>query len=71
VRNFLVQAQGLAREFPKIEVNRLSRADRQAWLGTGYFIPLSGPLLFVTHILVFSVLIRKEFASSSGAPRGL
>jgi hypothetical protein len=41
--------------------NRLSLADTPGLLGAGYFIPIFGvPLLLVTHILVFRVLMRKE-----------
>lgn len=46
--------------------NRLSLADTPGLLGAGYFIPiLAVPLLLVTHILVFRLLMRKEAAVSS------
>lgn len=45
------------------EGNRLSLADTPGLLGAGYFIPIFGvPLLLVTHVLVFRVLMRKEVA---------
>jgi hypothetical protein len=41
--------------------NRLSLADAPGSLGAGYFIPIFGvPLLLVTHVLVFRLLMRKE-----------
>lgn len=43
--------------------NRISLADTPGLLGAGYFIPILGaPLLLVTHVLVFRVLMRKEVA---------
>jgi hypothetical protein len=43
--------------------NRLSLADTPGLLGAGYFIPILGvPLLFVTHLLVFRLLMRKQMA---------
>ena len=46
--------------------NRLSLADAPGLLGAAYFIPIFGvPLLLVTHILVFTVLMRKEAAVRS------
>jgi hypothetical protein len=42
--------------------NRLSLADTPGLLGAGYFIPIFGvPLLLVTHILMFRLLMRKEW----------
>lgn len=41
--------------------SRLSLADTPGSLGAGYFIPIFGvPLLLVTHVLVFRLLMRKE-----------
>lgn len=46
--------------------SRISLADRPGSLGAGYFIPILGvPLLLVTHVLVFRLLMRKEAAASS------
>lgn len=46
--------------------NRLSLADTPGLLGAGYFIPILGvPLLLVTHVLVFRLLMRKEAELSS------
>jgi hypothetical protein len=46
--------------------SRLSLANAPGLLGAGYFIPVLGvPLLLVTHILVFRVLIQKEMAVRS------
>jgi hypothetical protein len=46
--------------------NRLSLANTPGLLGTGYFIPILGvPLLLVTHVLVFRLLMRKEAAAPS------
>ncbi len=46
--------------------NRLSLANTPGLLGAGYFIPVLGvPLLLVTHVLVFRLLMRKETALSS------
>jgi hypothetical protein len=46
--------------------NRLSLADTPGLLGAGYFIPILGvPLLLVTHVLVFRLLMRKEAAVPS------
>jgi hypothetical protein len=43
--------------------NHVSLADTPGLLGAGYFIPVFGvPLLLVTHILVFRLLLRKEAA---------
>jgi len=48
--------------------NRLSLADTPGLLGAGYFIPVFGvPLLLVTHILVFRLLMRKEAVATSRA----
>ena len=45
---------------------RISLADNPGMLGAGYFLPIFGvPLLLVTHILVFRLLMRKETALSS------
>ncbi len=41
--------------------NRISLADTPGLLGAVYFLPILGvPLLLVTHILVFRVLMRKD-----------
>jgi hypothetical protein len=46
--------------------NRISLGDAPGLLGAGYFIPILGvPLLLVTHVLVFMVLLRKEAAVPS------
>ena len=46
--------------------NRLSLADTPGLLGAAYFIPILGvPLLLVTHILVFRLLMRKDAATPS------
>jgi hypothetical protein len=46
--------------------NRLSLADTPGSLGAAYFIPIFGvPLLLVTHVLVFKLLMRKEGAALS------
>ncbi len=46
--------------------NRLSLADTPGSLGAAFFIPVFGvPLLLVTHVLVFKLLMRKEAAASS------
>ena len=43
--------------------NRISLAQTPGLLGAGYFIPIFGvPLLLVTHVLVFRVLMRKQAA---------
>ena len=48
--------------------NHLSLANTPGLLGAGYFIPILGvPLLLVTHVLAFRLLMRKEVA----APRVL
>lgn len=40
---------------------RISLANKPGVLGAAYFIPILGvPLLLVTHILVFRLLLRKE-----------
>ncbi len=45
---------------------RISLADTPGVLGAGYFLAILGvPLLLVTHILVFRLLMRKEAAVSS------
>jgi hypothetical protein len=46
--------------------NRLSLADTPGSLGAGYFIPIFGvPLLMVTHVLVFRLLMRKDGVAPS------
>jgi len=41
--------------------SRISLADTPGSLGAEYFIPIFGvPLLLVTHVLVFKLLMRKE-----------
>ena len=46
--------------------NRISLGDTPGLLGAGYFIPILGvPLLMVTHVLVFRLLMRKELAVPS------
>jgi hypothetical protein len=46
--------------------SRLSLPDTPGLLGAGYFIPIFGvPLLLVTHVLVFRLLMRKEAAAPS------
>jgi hypothetical protein len=46
--------------------NRISLADTAGLLGAVYYLPVLGvPLLLVTHILVFRLLMRKEGAASS------
>ena len=46
--------------------SRISLADTPGLLGAGYFIPVFGvPLLLVTHVLVFRLLVRKEAAVPS------
>jgi len=41
--------------------SRISLPDRAGLLGAAYFIPIFGvPLLLVTHVLVFRLLMRKE-----------
>ena len=43
--------------------NRISLAQTPGLLGAGYFIPIFVvPLLLVTHVLVFRVLMRKQAA---------
>jgi hypothetical protein len=45
---------------------RISLADRPGLMGAAYFLPILGvPLLFVTHLLVFRLLMRKEVATRS------
>jgi hypothetical protein len=45
---------------------RISLADTPGVLGAGYFLPILGvPLLLVTHVLVFRLMLRKETAVSS------
>src|SRR5512133_1883072 len=45
---------------------RISLADAPGRLGAAYFIPIFGvPLLLVTHVLVFRLLMRREAAVSS------
>ena len=46
--------------------SRLSLADTPGLLGAGYFIPVVGvPLLLITQVLVFRLLMRKEVTVSS------
>ena len=46
--------------------NRISLADTPGSLGADYFIPVFGvPLLLVTHVLVFKLLMRKQAAAPS------
>lgn len=46
--------------------NRISLALKPGWLGAAYFIPTFGvPLLLITHVLVFRVLLRKQATRSS------
>jgi len=46
--------------------DRLSLANSPGALGAAYFIPIFGvPLLLVTHILVFRLLMRKEAVAPS------
>jgi len=43
--------------------NRISLANAPGLLGAAYFIPIFGvPLLLITHVLVFRVLMRKDVA---------
>lgn len=50
---------------------RLSLADTPGLLGAAYFIPIFGvPLLLVTHVLVFRLLMRKEAAAPQHVVRG-
>jgi hypothetical protein len=50
---------------------RIALPDTPGLLGAAYFIPiLAVPLLLVTHILVFRLLIRKEVAASLRVVRG-
>jgi hypothetical protein len=51
--------------------NHILLADTPGLLGAGYFIPVFGaPLLLVTHVLAFRLLMRKEAAASSRVVRG-
>ncbi len=46
--------------------SRISLAEKPGGLGAAYFIPIFGvPLLLVTHVLVFRLLMRKEAAAAS------
>ncbi len=46
--------------------SRISLPDNPGLLGAEYFIPILGvPLLLITHVLVFRLLMRKEAALSS------
>ena len=46
--------------------SHLSLLDSPGLLGAGYFIPIFGvPLLLVTHVLAFRLLMRKEVAAPS------
>jgi hypothetical protein len=45
---------------------RISLANAPGVLGAAYFIPiLAVPLLLITHVLVFRVLMRKELGARS------
>ncbi len=45
---------------------RISLANAPGLLGAAYFVPIFGvPLLLITHVLVFRVLLRKELAAPS------
>ena len=46
--------------------NRISLPDTQGWLGAGYFILTAFvPLLLITHILAFRILLRTSIAALS------
>jgi hypothetical protein len=46
--------------------NQISLANRPGLLGAIYFLPVLGvPLLLVTHVLVFRVLLRKDAMHSA------
>jgi len=46
--------------------NRVSLADAPGVLGAAYFIPILGvPLLLITHLLVFRLLLRQQAALPS------
>jgi hypothetical protein len=50
--------------------SRISLADRPGLMGAAYFLPILGvPLLLVTHILVFRLLLRREVALPSQVAR--
>jgi hypothetical protein len=51
--------------------NHISLANTPGLLGADYFIPVFGvPLLLITHVLVFRLLMRKEGAALSRVARG-
>ncbi|MGA8537927.1 MAG: hypothetical protein WB566_00425 [Terriglobales bacterium] len=51
--------------------NHLSLADTPGLLGAGYFIPILGvPLLLVTHVLAFRLLMRRQAAAPLRVVRG-
>ena len=46
--------------------NSISLANAPGQLGAVYFLPIFGvPLLLITHVVVFRVLLRKEAAAPS------
>ena len=50
--------------------SQISLPNTPGLLGAGYFIPVFGvPLLLVTHVLVFRLLLRKEAAAPSRVAR--
>jgi len=50
--------------------NGISLANTPGLLGATYFLPVFGvPLLLVTHVLAFRILMRKDLAVSSPAAR--
>ncbi len=51
--------------------SHISLANTPGLLGAGYFIPIFGvPLLLVTHVLTFRLLMRKEAAATLRVVRG-
>ena len=52
--------------------NAISLANAPGVLGAAYFIPIFGvPLLLVTHVLVFRLLMRKQAAAPASGVAGL
>ena len=54
--------------------NSISLANAPGVLGAAYFIPIFGfgvPLLLVTHVLVFRLLMRKQAAAPASVVAGL
>ena len=52
--------------------NAISLANAPGVLGAAYFIPIFGvPLLLVTHVLVFRLLMRKQAAAPASVVAGL